>query len=240
MSGNWELLLAELVAPAMVVAWSPVKIISALMLVLNSPRAKPTALALLAGWLMGLGAVTALFIGLPHLFDSTHHSCVVRRSWASIAIVVGVLLVVVAGLRWVRRDRVKKAPEWFSRFTQITPLGGATLGLVLPVAGPKVLAMCATAGVAIGKASVGGVGAGLALVYYTALAGSPIIVSVLGYSLAAGDRQPLAGQPAAAATAPPRRGHHGRRRIDRFGPRGHRAASDVVGRGLQQRLSRCS
>jgi hypothetical protein len=39
--------------------------------------------------------------------------------------------------------------------------------------------------VAIGTASVGGVGAGLALVYYTALAGSPIIVSVVGYSLAA-------------------------------------------------------
>jgi hypothetical protein len=45
MSGNWGLLLAELVAPAMVVAWSPVKIVSALMLVLNSPRPKPTALA---------------------------------------------------------------------------------------------------------------------------------------------------------------------------------------------------
>ena len=185
MSGNWGLLLAELVAPAMLVAWSPVKIISALILVLNSSRPKPAALALLAGWLVALAAVTALFIGVPHLFDSVHHSSLVRRTWASIAIVVGVLLIVVTGYRWVSRESVKKAPQWFSRFTQITPLGAAILGLVLPVAGPKVLAMCAAAGVTIGKAPMGGVGAGLALVYYTALAGSPIIVSVVGYSLAA-------------------------------------------------------
>jgi Sap, sulfolipid-1-addressing protein len=185
MSGNWGLLLAELAAPAMLVAWSPVKIISALVLVLNSPRPKPTALALLAGWLLAVAAVTALFIGVPHLFDSVLHSSVVRRTWSSVAIVFGVLLIVVARYRWVSRDRAKKAPGRFSRFTQITPVGAAVLGLVLPVAGPKVLAMCATAGVTIGKASLGGVGAGLALVYYTALAGSPIIVSVVGYSLAA-------------------------------------------------------
>ena len=178
-------MLAELVAPAMLVAWSPVKIIPALILVLNSSRPKPAALAFVAGWLVALAAVTALFMGIPDLFDSVHHSSAVRRTWASIAIVVGVVLIAGAGYRRVSRDRVKKAPAWFSKFTQITPLGAAILGLVLPVAGPKTLAMCAAAGVAIGKASVGGVGAGLALVYYTALAGSPIIVSVVGYLLAA-------------------------------------------------------
>jgi uncharacterized membrane protein YidH (DUF202 family) len=185
MSGNWGLLLAELVPPAMVVAWSPVKIISALLLVLNSARPKPTALALLAGWLVGLGAVTALFVRLPRLVDSVHHSSVVGRTLVIFAIVVGVVLIVVAGYRWVRRDRGKTAPERLSRFSEITPLGAAILGLVLPVAGPKVLAMCATAGIAIGNASIGGAGGGMALVYYTALAASPIIVSVVGYWLAA-------------------------------------------------------
>jgi uncharacterized membrane protein YidH (DUF202 family) len=185
MSGHWGVLLAELTAPAMLVAWSPVKIISALILVLNSPRPKPTALALLVGWLVALAAVTALFIVLPHLFDSVHHSPVVRRTWASIAIAVGVVLLIGTAYRWATRDRVSTVPERFSRFTQITPMGAAILGLVLPVAGPKVLAMCATAGVAIGTASVGGVGAGLALTYYTVLAGSPIVVSVVGYSVAA-------------------------------------------------------
>jgi hypothetical protein len=153
--------------------------------VLNSSRPKGSAVALLAGWLAALAAVTALFVGIPHLFDSVGHSSAVRRTWAWIAILVGVLLIAVTGYRWLRRGSINKAPEWFSRFTHITPLGAAILGFVLPVAGPKVLAMCATAGVAIGKASVGGVGAALALAYYTALAGSPIIVAVVGYSLAA-------------------------------------------------------
>lgn len=185
MSGNWGLLLGELVAPAALVAWSPVKITWALVLVLNSPRPKPTALALLAGWLVALATVTALFIGIPNLFDSVENSSAVRRTWASIAIVVGVLLIAVTGYRWATHNRSRKAPEWFARSTHMTPLGAAILGLVLPVAGPKVLAMCATAGVAIGKASVGWVGAGQALSYYTALAASPIIVSIAGYWLAA-------------------------------------------------------
>jgi len=134
---------------------------------------------------VGVGAVTGVFIGLPQLFDSVHHSSVIRRTWVPFAIVAGVLLVAVAGYRWGRRNRAKKAPERFAGFTRITPPGAAILGFVLPVAGPKVLAMCATAGVTIGRTSVGGAGATLALVCYAALAGSPVIVSVVGYLLAA-------------------------------------------------------
>jgi Sap, sulfolipid-1-addressing protein len=184
-SGNWGLLLAELVAPAMLVAWSPMKIIPALILVLNSSRPKPTALAFLAAWLVGLASVTAVFISAPRLFDSLPHTSIGKQTSIPLAIAIGVLLIVVAGYRWATRDRIKKSPEWLSRFTQINPFGGALLGLVLAVAIPKVVAMSATAGVAIGNASLGGVGAALALLYYTALAGSTIVVPVVGYLLAA-------------------------------------------------------
>jgi uncharacterized membrane protein YidH (DUF202 family) len=178
-------LLAEIAAPAALVAWSPVKIVSALVLVLNSPRPKSTSLALLIGWLSGLAAVTALFMGLPELFDPVRHSSVVRRTWASIAIAGGVLLFVVAGYRWRKGDRAERTPNRLVRFAEITPSGAGILGVILPVAGPKVLAMCATAGVAIGNAKVGALGAGLALVCYIALAASPVIVAVVGYWLAA-------------------------------------------------------
>ena len=58
MSGNWGSVLIELIPLALVVALSPLSIIPAV-LVLHTPRPRPTGLAFLAGWLVGLFALTA-------------------------------------------------------------------------------------------------------------------------------------------------------------------------------------
>ena len=55
---------AELIPLALVVASSPLSIIPAV-LVLHSPRPRPTGLAFLAGWILGLTALTAM---LGHVF----------------------------------------------------------------------------------------------------------------------------------------------------------------------------
>src|SRR4029078_4162560 len=54
-------MLAELIPLALVVALSPLSIIPGV-LVLHSPRPRPTGLAFLAGWIVGLAALTALFL----------------------------------------------------------------------------------------------------------------------------------------------------------------------------------
>ncbi|ODR17766.1 GAP family protein [Mycolicibacterium porcinum] len=185
MAGHLGGLLVELVAPALVVAWSPVKIVPALILVLNSARPKLAAAAFLAGSFVGLAAVTAVFIALPHLFDDVQSRSADGRRWAPVALVVGVILIGYTAYRWVRRGRVSTVPAWLSRFTRITPVGGAVLGTVLSIANFKVVAMNATAGVTISAAAVGIAGAALALTFYLVVASCTLIVPIVGYTLAA-------------------------------------------------------
>ena len=56
LSGDWGSVLTELIPLALVVALSPLSIIPAV-LVLHTPRPRPTGLAFLAGWLLGLAGV---------------------------------------------------------------------------------------------------------------------------------------------------------------------------------------
>ncbi len=80
MTESWGSVLAELIPLAMVVALSPLSIIPAV-LVLHTPRPRPAGLAFLAGWLIGLTALTAIFVGVSGLFGhldeprSGHRGC---------------------------------------------------------------------------------------------------------------------------------------------------------------------
>src|ERR1700758_3286943 len=66
MSGNSESVLTELIPLALVVALSPLSVIPAV-LVLHTPRPRPTSLAFLLGWLAGLTVLTVLFLELSTL-----------------------------------------------------------------------------------------------------------------------------------------------------------------------------
>ena len=59
-------MLTELIPLALVVALSPLSIIPAV-LVLHTPRPKPAGLAFLAGWLVGLAALTSIFVEVSNL-----------------------------------------------------------------------------------------------------------------------------------------------------------------------------
>lgn len=185
MSGNGVELLAQLVAPAMVVAWSPLKVIPALVLVLHSPKPKTTGFAFLLGSLAGLALTTAVFIAVPHLFDDLPNALSGGGRWPVLAIVVGVVMIGYAAYRRMNRADTRPSSDRWSRWTRIGPLGGLVLGVFLTVVNGKVMAMNAVAGVAIGAAAVGVFGAGFALAYYTVIAGSTIIVPVIGYAVAA-------------------------------------------------------
>jgi Sap-like sulfolipid-1-addressing protein len=177
-------LLVQLIAPAMVVAWSPLKVIPALVLVLHSARPKMTGFTFLLGSLAGLATTTAVFTAVPHLFDKLPDALSGRGHWAPFAIVVGIAMVGYAAYRHLTRARARPASDRWSRWTRIGPLGGLVLGVFLTAVNGKVMAMNAAAGVAIGAAAIGALGAGFAVVYYTVIAGSTIIVPILGYAVA--------------------------------------------------------
>ena len=118
MSGNWGSVLTELIPLALVVALSPLSIIPAV-LVLHTPRPRPTGLAFLAGWLVGLAALTAIFVEVSSLAGGLRDK---PPSWASwLRIVVGAALVVFGLYRWFTRKRSAHTPRWMQSMSKLTP-----------------------------------------------------------------------------------------------------------------------
>ncbi|MGZ6778409.1 MAG: GAP family protein, partial [Mycobacterium sp.] len=177
-------MLGELVPLALVVALSPVSIIPAVVLVLHTDHPRPTGLAFMAGWLIGLALLTAIFVQVPHLMDGIGAGSPPWAPWLRIAI--GMLLIVAAIGRWLTRGRATRPPALLNRLRSMTPASAALIGVGLVVANPKVLVMNAAAGLIIGTATVG-VSGWLAVAFYTALAGSTVIAPVLAY-VVAGER----------------------------------------------------
>uniref|UniRef100_UPI0032B2CCB6 GAP family protein n=1 Tax=uncultured Mycolicibacterium sp. TaxID=2320817 RepID=UPI0032B2CCB6 len=130
MSEIWRSVLTELIPLALVVALSPLTIIPAV-LVLHTPRPKPTGLAFMTGWLVGLAALTALFVAVSNLLGGLDHK---PPSWASwLRIVIGAALVVFGVYRWATRHKSEHMPGWMSRMSTLTPAKAGVTAVVLTV-----------------------------------------------------------------------------------------------------------
>jgi threonine/homoserine/homoserine lactone efflux protein len=175
--------LTELIPLALVVALSPLSIIPAV-LVLHTPRPRPTGLAFLAGWLLGLAALTAIFLEVSNLLGSLDKP----PPWASwLRVVIGAALIVFGVYRWLTRKRSAHTPGWMQSLGKLTPVRAAGAATALTVANPKVLFICAAAGLAIGSAGLGTTHAWVALAWYVAVAGSTVVLPILAYAVS-GDR----------------------------------------------------
>lgn len=200
-------LLAQLVAPAIVVAWSPMKVIPALVLVFNAPRPRAAGLAFLIGSLIGQAAATVLFLRAPELVDRIDPRPTPTLGWIQIALAAAMFAA--ADYTWSRRHTVLRAPRWLIALTRITPLAAGALGAVLVFTNFKVMAANATAGYLIGSAAISLAATGVAVLLYTAVATSTIAIPVAGYLVApamvdrwlAAARSRLARHQARATTA---------------------------------------
>jgi threonine/homoserine/homoserine lactone efflux protein len=183
MSESWVAVLTELLPLALVVALSPLSIIPAV-LVLQTPRPRPTGLAFLVGWLVGLLVLTALFVEVSNLLGGLDKA----PRWASwLRIVLGVALIVFGLYRWFTRAKSEHSPAWMNSMSKLNPGRAAVTGAALTVINPKVLFICAAAGLAIGSAGLGEHGAWPAVVYYVVVASSTVALPILGYAIS-GDR----------------------------------------------------
>ena len=190
MSGNWGSVLIELIPLALVVTLSPLSIIPAI-LVLHTPRPRPTGLAFLAGWVVGLFALTAVFVEVADLLGGLDKA----PKWAAwLRIVVGAALIVFGIFRWLTRHRSAHTPGWMRSLTNVTPGRAVVTAAALVVVNPKVLFVCAAAGLAVGTAGLGATGAWLAGILYVAVAASSVAIPVLAYVMFADHlERPLAG-----------------------------------------------
>lgn len=173
---------AELIPLALVIALSPLSIIPGI-LVLHTPRPRPTSLAFLSGWVLGIAGVTAAFVGasnLVHGLNGPRWSPIVR-------IAIGAGLIVWALRRWWTRNRSATQPKWLTSMTTMEPRRAFLTAVVLSVVNVKVLFMSAAAGAAIGTSSLSAGASWVAGAGFTVLAISSVAVPVLAYQ-AAGDR----------------------------------------------------
>lgn len=178
-------MLAELIPLALVVALSPLSIIPAV-LVLQTARPRPTGLAFLTGWLLGLTALTALFLAISGLLGGLGGKPPTWSSWLRVGI--GAALIVFGVYRWLTRHSKPHQMPGTKHITEAGPGKAFVVGAVLTVANPKVLFMCAAAGLSIGSAGLR-VGSGLvaAELLFVVLAACSVAVPILAYAVT-GDR----------------------------------------------------
>lgn len=177
-------MLSELIPLALVVALSPLSIIPAV-LVLHTPRPRPTGLSFLAGWLIGLAVLTLLFLQVSSLAGGRGDK---PPGWASwLRIIVGAALIVFGVYRWLTRKKSAHTPKWMQGLGKLTPLRAGVAAAALTVVNPKVLLMCAAAGLAIGTAGADSAHEWLGVAWFVAAAGSTVAIPILAYAVS-GDR----------------------------------------------------
>jgi threonine/homoserine/homoserine lactone efflux protein len=184
LSGNWGSVLVELIPLALVVALSPLSIIPAV-LVLHTPRPRPAGLSFLAGWLVGLTVLTLIFIEVSSLAGGLGKK---PPGWASwLRIVVGAALIIFGAYRWLTRNKSAHTPKWMQGLSKLTPARAGAAGFALTIVNPKVLFICAAAGLAIGTAGLRSSQIWIAELWYVLFAGSTVALPILAYAVS-GDR----------------------------------------------------
>ncbi|MGV0714040.1 GAP family protein [Mycolicibacterium sp. XJ662] len=173
-------MLTELIPLALVVALSPLSIIPAV-LVLHTARPRPTGLAFLAGWVIGIAALTTAFLAVSSLLGGLDRE---PPGWASwLRIVVGVALICFGIYRWSMRKKSAHMPRWMQSLSKLTPARAGGTALALTVVNPKVLFICAAAGLAIGSAGMGRSSVWAAVVWFVVVAASSVVIPILGYAV---------------------------------------------------------
>ena len=174
--------LAELIPLALIIALSPFSIIPGI-LVLHTPRPRPTSVAFLTGWVLGIAALTAVFVGASDLSNNSDKS----PTWTPyVRIGIGVGLIGWGLYRWQTRHRSAHLPRWMTSVTSFGPGRAFGAAIALAVANLKVLFMCAAAGAVIGTAELPAPQTVTAVALFTAIAVSSVALPVLG-CLVAGD-----------------------------------------------------
>jgi cadmium resistance protein CadD (predicted permease) len=166
---NWGSVLGALIPLGLVIALSPITVIPAV-LVLQAPRPRPSGLAFLAGWVLGLAALTAVSVAGSGLLGGLHKSPPTWASW--LRVILGAALIVLGIYRWLTRHRHTESPAWMRSFATITPARAAITGAAL---------------LAIGGSGMDVADDWIAAAFFVAIAASTVAVPILAYA-AAGHR----------------------------------------------------
>ena len=184
MAESWGSVLGALIPLGLVIALSPLTVIPGV-LVLQAPRPRPSGLAFLAGWVLGLAALTALSVAASGLLGGLHKSPPTWASW--LRVILGAVLILFGIYRWLTRHRHTESPAWMRSFATITPARAGVTGAALALIRPDVLLICVPAGLAIGGSGMDVADDWIAAAFFVAIAASTVAIPILAYA-AAGHR----------------------------------------------------
>ncbi|OBG26097.1 GAP family protein [Mycobacterium sp. E3198] len=181
MAGSWGTVVTGLIPLGLVIALSPITVIPAV-LVLQAPRPRPSGLAFLAGWVLGIAALTAVSVAASGLLGGLDKSPPKWSSW--LRVVFGSALIVYGIFRWFTRHSHTESPAWMRSFATIKPARAALTGAALAVVRPDVALICVPAGLGIGTSGLGLGGDWLAAAFFVAVAASSVAIPILAYAAA--------------------------------------------------------
>ena len=150
---------------------------------LLSQRAGGTSVGFGLGRVTGILAATGIVVVLAGSIDTSREADPSPAvAWLKIGL--GILLLALAVKQWRGRADAS-TPRWMKAIDQLTLPKAAGLGVVLAAVNPKNLLLCVSAGVLIGNGGLAVGGEIVAVLVYTVLAASTVLVPVLGYAVAA-------------------------------------------------------
>lgn len=163
--------------PALAIALSPFPVIG-VVVVVTGAHGRRTGPAFALGWLLGLGAATALAV---LLLSGAADAASTTATVVDVARVVGGAVLVGLGVRtWLRRDGdgPKEPPAWMASLATASPGGAVRAGLLLGGANPKNLVLASAAVAAVVETGVPGTALGLAVAVFVLLASSTVLAAV--------------------------------------------------------------
>lgn len=177
--------IGQMIALAVGVAISPVPII-AVILMLLTPKAGTAGGGFLLGWLAGITTGMLVFAGVSAGtgVEAPGESSV---GAAIIHLLLGLLLLVLAGRSWRSRPRAgakPQLPRWLGAIDKVSPVEAVGLGFLLAAVNPKNLALLASAGVDLGRADLSTAAAVAAGAVFVLLAASSVLLPVVIYAVA--------------------------------------------------------
>ncbi len=166
------------------VALSPVPI-SAVVLMLATPRGRVNGPAFLAGWVAGIAVLGTIVLLAASGASASKHGA--PATWVSIVkIVLGVLLILLAIHQWrgrPRGDAKPELPKWMTTVDTFTPGRSVAMGVALSAVNPKNLLLVVAAAAAIAQTGASAVNQAVALIVFIVIAtlgvGAPVAIDYL-------------------------------------------------------------
>lgn len=172
-------LIIELLPYAAGVFASPLPVIVGIVL-LFTPRPRPTSVTYVVTWMAGLTLATVLM----SLLAGTIGGAEGEGGWGAwVRVGLGLLLVAIAVRMWLGRTE-DSTPAWLSNLMDAGPREAVRYGVLMSAFNPKELLMAAAAGLAVGGSDVGTAAAAGAIAVFVlvgaASVAAPLVVFLVG------------------------------------------------------------